>query len=685
MVEYEQPLSVFFVYHPYDAERKVSEEYKIKDCVEYCFEKLQSDSEKPFSRFINIPVFYKTSQDKNQIPEIIDSQSKSTIIFLLVSSYVIADKDWKKYFERICNQSENYCVIPVALDNYALKFETKKEYNFIRAYEFEMEYYKENFLLAVSHEIYRWVLNPNKDKCNLGIEKSVKVFLSHTKEKALGVSIAKQIKTFLDNTNIRRFFDATDIAPNYKFSEEIKENIADSTLLVIHTDPYASKYWCQQEILLAKKCNIPIIAVDCLTDFEDRSFPHATNISSVHINCKSVDDILPKKILYKIILSMLLETLRFYYSKSLLESYQNLELIPKDAIILSRPPEFCDLEKILQHKDNEYFCKNSVHEFYYPEPIVYYEELEFFENLGIHSKTLLNSSTVDLVDSKIGISISELNDEELINNGQYSKHLIQVSQNIARHLLAKNATLIYGGDLRQGGFTEFLFEEASALQSRQKTEIPHLKNYIAYPIYLKKDRSFEEWVAKYDNVAEMKKSEIPNAIQNETENIEDFFVPDTNLHKYIWSKSLTYMRETMIDDCDIRICAGGKHKNYSGLMPGILEEIKIAIQKNKPIYLLGGFGGVTSDICHIIKTGRIPEKLTQEWQIYNNSGYKNFLDYYQEKENIQLNIYKNLNKIFNEDAINNNGLTKEENFRLFTTPFIDEVIYLILKGIKTIN
>lgn len=63
-------------------------------------------------------------------------------------------------------------------------------------------------------------------------------------------------------------------------------------------------------------------------------------------------------------------------------------------------------------------------------------------------------------------------------------------------------------------------------------------------------------------------------------------------------------------------------------------------------------------------------------------GYKNFLDYYQEKENIQLNIYKNLNEIFNEDTINNNDLTKEENLRLFITPFIDAGIYLILKRDK---
>lgn len=41
-----------------------------------------------------------------------------------------------------------------------------------------------------------------------------------------------------------------------------------------------------------------------------------------------------------------------------------------------------------------------------------------------------------------------------------------------------------------------------------------------------------------------------------------------------------------------------------------LKVMKDWLMKHKPIYLLGGFGGVTSYICHIIKAGKIPEKLT---------------------------------------------------------------------------
>ena len=38
------------------------------------------------------------------------------------------------------------------------------------------------------------------------------------------------------------------------------------------------------------------------------------------------------------------------------------------------------------------------------------------------------------------------------------------------------------------------------------------------------------------------------------------------------------------------VCAGGRHFGYKGKMPGVLEEIVIAIKMKKPLFLLGGFG-----------------------------------------------------------------------------------------------
>ena len=118
-------------------------------------------------------------------------------------------------------------------------------------------------------------------------------------------------------------------------------------------------------------------------------------------------------------------------------------------------------------------------------------------------------------------------------------------------------------------------------------------------------------------------------------------------------------------------------------MPGILEEILIAIEKNKPIFLLGGFGGITSDICSLIKNNETPEHLTLNWQKKNNIGYEDLLEYYKERD-VSTPNYDSLKDQLSYEKLNN-GLEKEENERLFVTPYIEEAIYLIMKGLKQIR
>ena len=56
----------------------------------------------------------------------------------------------------------------------------------------------------------------------------------------------------------------------------------------------------------------------------------------------------------------------------------------------------------------------------------------------------------------IAISISESPDMSVLGLGD--EHLRDAMAEIARHLLALGARLIYGGDLRQHGFSDLLFE-----------------------------------------------------------------------------------------------------------------------------------------------------------------------------------------------------------------------------------
>ena len=59
-------------------------------------------------------------------------------------------------------------------------------------------------------------------------------------------------------------------------------------------------------------------------------------------------------------------------------------------------------------------------------------------------------------------------------------------------------------------------------------------------------------------------------------------------------------------------------------MPGVLEEFLISLKENKPIFLVGGLGGITSKICDSIKNKTIAEEFTEYWQITHNIGYEKF-------------------------------------------------------------
>lgn len=670
MTNYLPPLSIIFIWHPGD-------DYTIKPIVEYCYSLLSRDADKPFSRAMNLPIFFRTSLMQG-VPTKIDILSNKTVIFIFISKEIVADDLWIAYIEGI-TETKNVHIIPIALDKtaFGIKGVLDKK-NYIRAFDFEQLYQNEYMFISVTHEIYRFALNESFKEMALGKDNALKIFLSHAKAGNNGVKLAKALKEFIDNSSMRNFFDATDIAPGYKFDEEIIGHIKESAIISINSDDYSSRYWCQLEILCAKENNRPIVAVDMLEEFEDRRFPFASNVPGVHVH---IDGEPIKKDLLRILSSTLLETVRFFYSKLLLEQYKYAGWIKPDAEIRSRPPEVSDIEKLLFDDGKSICCKHK--SIVYPEPPVYSEELSFLSKLGIQLSTPLTIDSCSIQGKNIGISISDPSELELIGIGQSSAHLIQLSQDISRHLITRGATLVYGGDLRENGFTEFIFNEAHVLQVRLQSQHIHIINYISWPIYKKDNDNVKNWKAKYRPIAKM--VEVPPPIDiNDLILSKDSFLPPVDIQNiFVWSRCLTEMRIKMIENCNIRICAGGKHSGYKGSMPGVLEEIIIALELKRPLFLLGGFGGVTASVCNLIQNGTLKEELTYDWQVQNNYRYKDLLDYCSSRD-IRYSV--NYDYLVNtlKSANLNNGLSVEDNNKLFNTPFVEEALHIIYKGLKSI-
>lgn len=669
MQAFRQPLAVYFVWHPAD-------DVIVKPLVDYCFDRFQKDISRPFSRSMNLPVFFRTSYN-NTIPQTINSKAKKTIIFCFSNKHVTGDHKWRAYYDTFLSVKDQH-VIPIAI-NSEFGFGLNKEFeklNFIRLYDYEKQYITQQFFISATHEIYRFAFS-NGGKVP-GNNSAIKLFLSHTKYDDWAVETAKLLKSFIDSTVMHRFYDAYDIHISHDFEDEIENSVKGSTLISIQSDNYSMRYWCQKEILIAKENNLPIIVVNYLKVNEDRAFPHSVNVPSVHIDSSNP---ISKLDIHIILETALLETLKIYYFKDLLSIYRD-----SSTLLLTRPPEFFDISNLLSNSGDSICSKYS--KIIYPDPPVYGIEHKCIEPLGIKACTPLTLELKDFSGVSIGISISDPEPEELLNIGQTNKHLISLSQTIARHLLFRDATLVYGGDLRPGGFTEFLCEEAKIVQDRLQASTPLLQNYLAWPIYTNIDEPTLDWNAKNNKVVKIITVEPTEKVQINHDK-EIFLRPVGAINRFAWSQCLTKMRKEMIGQCNYRISAGGRFSGYKGKYPGVLEEISISVRYNKPLYLIGGFGGVTSKVCKLLEKGTVPEELTKEWQLHHNAGYKEMSDLFEldsEEENINYeSIAQEISSFGIAGLSKNNGLSEDENKILFNSEFSDEVILLILQGIKVVE
>lgn len=659
------PLTICFIWHPSDSET-VS---PILDAVRLSFAR---NKDKPFSRGLNVPLFFFSSQSSGKPPiHYPDEIANNNVIFVFTSVHTVGRKEWRGYIEGF-PQSPSIHIVPIAIDDEGYSHGgALSGLNCLRIKDWPVEHRCLNAVVALAHEIYRFgckTISPGVK----GVESSITIFLSHSKSGDTGIHVSDRIKRFIDDSNMNRFFDANEISPGYHFNREIEKHISTSTLLAIETDAYSSRYWCQREILIAKQYSRPIVVVNCLEDFEDRIFPAASNVPCVHIS--AADPISVRDIL-RILSAAIIETVRYNYSMQCLEAYRHAGWISQSCELAARPPE---IRQVLGLKEN------GLQAICYPEPPIYSIEADWHGALAIQAFTpLWSPSERDcLSKERVGISISDVPGDGYAAHHFHQDHLIRLAQDLARHLLARSATLIYGGDLRPGGFTEFILDEARILKERLGEAAPYVENHLAWPLYVS-DPEVTTWRAKYHEIMDTIEHEIPSDVANELD-IGAFIPPTTPENSYIWSRCLSEMRKTLISSTTVRICAGGRISGYKGKMPGVLEEIVLALNEEKPIILLGAFGGIVGDVCNLLLNADVPVSLTENWQMVHNEGYSDLqklarshghhCDYESIRETISSQSVP--------DLALRCGLDQSEYEQLMVSPIVDECVYLILKGLK---
>lgn len=676
MSDYRPCLNVYVVWRP-ETDTAGASQSKSLELARLIYSTFARNIDHPLDCGLGIPVFfrYAPAGEGGRTPLAIDlEKAERSAIILLVSSAMVTDEDWGKYVtelnRRVLASGGDHRIFPVSLSRAALNLELGQT-NAIRYHEFAPESAQTELTLRLTHELCRFLNRPRS--ATPGAELSpqpIKLFISHAKQD--GVQLAEEFREVISKTPAATFFDAIDIAPGYDFGVEIESNIRDATLLVLQSDVYSSRPWCRREVLTAKKLHRPIMIVNAISDDEKRSFPYMGNVPVIRWTGSNHQ---------RIVGLALREHLRFLYNERRSDALRRAGRIPEDAFVLTRPPEILDFQNITRAAQAEGHKKLVI----YPDPPLGAEEdllLSLFGADVAFATMTMPTEQPPLSDKIIGLSISETDD--LSKLGFDTMHLRDALIEFTRHLLARNAVIAYGGDLRRDGFTQTLFSLVRAHNSTGAPDTFHpIKNYVAWPLHLRVDEDAEADLVK---VGRLNRVPLPDDVVQELNIATDTFLsPDTPVNRYVWARSLSAMRDRMNKDLHARVLMGGRSTGYTGKYPGLLEEAYLALRASKPLYLLGGFGGCTRAVIEMVEGGNA-EILTLDYQCKDDS-YKQLVEEYNtraaQKPELEPIDYERIRNAFREagPAGLRNGLDADQNRRLFHAVDPDEIIHFVLKGL----
>ena len=680
---FQQPLVLHFIWHPDDAK-------KITPFLQGIKKMLARDTDRPFSRELNIPVFFWNTIEKDVFLNQSPYSGKKILIFPFISINTNGNDEWKAFYKSLPCKGPQIGIVPISIEKGVFPSGgAMKNQNAIRIFDWDKKDTKTKELLfdvAIAHAIYSFTYSKKRRSKNIS---PLILFLSHRKKGEFGEKLAQKIVEYVNTeTTIKTFFDKTEILPGEEFYRKILKLVDVATLILFETDFYSASHWCQIEVSRAKKTMRPIVSVDFRSHFEDRIFPGCSNIPCLHIQ----HDILElekqdaEKEYLRILEAALVETIRCFYNLSVLTLLKRAGRFPPSSRLLIRPPELSDLETIRNKSQHNCIV-------YYPDPPVFFEESNWYSKSLLDARTPLwnNKNSSEFLGMRCGISVSEPDKEEfgeMLKIGHTPDSIQRLVQDISRHLLARGATLIYGGDLRpcdESGFTEFILNEAKALREKGIKNFPKIENYLAWPLSID-GPALRRFKSEYDDVLKIQKYACPK-IKDHKIDQQKYIQPNTVDNRHIWALSLTLMRGKMISKSDLRICAGGRRFGYCGAMPGVLEEVLESLSKGIPLYLLGGFGGITHDIVALVCKKTVSEPLTERWQCNNTRGYGKLLKLLSDsgKKTDYENIVNYLKNMSIKDLANRSGLTVKEYSILMHSPFIDECLFLIFKGIRKIH
>ena len=692
-----------------------------REFAEFVYDQLTRDSKEPLARGLGIPVYLRTAESSDTLPEpVAFDQAQHTIVVLLVDDAMIMARDegWERYADSLVQgaKTEEHRLIPVNLSAQAFTLHAElRRRNFLPIdLKMPMAQQKQRLLIGLTHDLCRLLSGSAAVdyESRAAVQAPVRVFLSHAKKD--GEDLTKEFKTFLQNElQLDTFFDRNGIFYADDFGDDIEKAAAESALLILQTDVYSTREWCQKEVLFAKKYHRPVLVLDHVEVGETRAFPYLGNVPTLRYKKEtSIDEIIGR---------LLLEVLRSeFFPKQARRTAELFEKKLDDATILAYSPELIDLVPPA--------TETSPRMIVYPDPPLGRHEIDLLKSCDPNSRVMtpmfLVTDAIWNPAPLIGLSLSETSPpgpqftDEMQRLGYLPSHFEDAFNELARYLLASGANLAYGGDPRKGGFTERLHGLARQYSEQAQDPALRVEIFLAWIAYIREPK--DKLLGLKSNARQWRLPLPPDVVAEFGINPKQ--PPPATLGQadteYLAARCFTAMREAMQQGCPLppstteksnpiraRVLLGGPLAGYAGRYPGLVEEAYLATKANVPVYLIGAFGGCTRAIIDALE-GSKPESLTFDGQVVRDESFrrqhpdKAKTPYDQRaadfntraaQHGVELIDYPAVQSCFESTGAANlavlsatNGLTPDENRRLFDTPHIAEMIYLVLKGLRAI-
>jgi hypothetical protein len=164
------------------------------------------------------------------------------------------------------------------------------------------------------------------------------------------------------------------------------------------------------------------------------------------------------------------------------------------------------------------------------------------------------------------------------------------------------------------------------------------------------------------------------------------------LDKWLRSGLEHFRRRLATADASVaRFVIAGARRTYFGRFPGIPEEVMLTLAQGNPVYIAGGAGGTAADLGSLLglahpRTGKVPRSLRAEPK-RNEQSLVIIKEKLQPGPWTDLPVFaKDLALFLKAHALGgpkwpNNGLSFDENRKLFASQDPDQVADLVLTGL----